>query len=143
MLVRIILSGTLLLDYFYLYILNFIFIFIFYSLYSDELFLWKVRLGRAVETRGYHIVHWTLKIYTPIHIYNQLKSLLQYLLVVKYYQWDFQNELAFPELIYDQNQWTNLKLDCHAILLEILSCMPCHTWSGCDIYNFAKMSKNK
>lgn len=112
-------------------------------LYSNELFLWKVRLGRTVETRGYHIVHWTLKIYTPIHIYNQLKSLLQYLLVVKYYQWDFQKELAFPELMYDQNQWTNLKLDCHTILLEIFSCMPCHTWSGCDICNFAKMTENK
>lgn len=112
-------------------------------LYSNELFLWKVRLGSAVKTCSYHVVHWTLNIYTPIHIYNQLKSLLQHLLVIKYYQWDFQKELWFPELIYDQNQWTNLKLDCNTILVEIVSCVPCYTWSGCDIYNFAKMSENK
>lgn len=46
-----------------------------------------------------------------IHPYTLLESLSRWLLITKYYQWDFQKELAFPEHMYDQNQCTHLKLD--------------------------------
>lgn len=90
------------------------------------------------------VAYLSLGLVHVIHPYILLESLSQWLLITKYYQWDFQKELASPEHMYDQNQCKNLKLDLHIILAEIFTFVPWYNWSGYDFQIFfAKISKIK